>query len=94
MTTTKVKNGQIVTSTSVEMELYPDDPQEFGDTLLMRFEIVSGTLYFGVGPAGGSPVINGSTQYGSYTDGETYRTIQPGKFNARVLGSGTFRVCW
>lgn len=94
MTTTRVKNGQLITSTATEQDLYPDGPQEFGSTMLVRCEIVSGTLKFGVGPAGGSPVIDGTTTYGSYTEGEAYRTIDPGKQNLRVVGVGTFIVSW
>lgn len=96
MTTTKIYNGQLITSTSTEQDLQPDggfDALPF----LMKCEVVSGTLKFGVGEAGGDPIIDGSLgTWGSYTTSNTdaYRTVQPGRFNLRVVGSGTFIASW
>ena len=94
MTTTLVKSGQLFTSTSTEQDLRPDGP--FYDGLfIMQAEVVSGTLKFGVGPAGGSPVIDGETTYGSYAStAKAYRTVDPGAFNFRCVGSGTFIISW
>jgi hypothetical protein len=95
MTTTIVKNGQLITSTATEQDLEPEGPFEDGGVVLVQAETKSGTVYFGVGPAGGSPVINGSTPYGSYTtDGKALRTIDPGAFNFRCVGVGTFIISW
>jgi hypothetical protein len=95
MTTTKVKNGELVTSTTTEQDLQPDGVFEDGTVQLVKCDVVSGTLYFGVGPAAGSPVINGSTPYGSYAAGTAaYRTVDSGISNLRVVGSGTFIVSW
>ncbi len=96
MTTTKIYNGQLITSTTTEQDLQPEGPFEDGTVQLMQCEWVSGTLYFGVGPAGGDPVINGANQYGSYTSAgqKALRTIDAGKSNLRVVGSGTFIVSW
>lgn len=95
MTTTIVKNGQLITSTATEQDLQPVGVFEDGSTQLIKAQVVSGTLYFGVGPAGGDPVINGATQYGSYTtDGEAYRTIDAGSQNFRCVGVGTFIISW
>jgi hypothetical protein len=95
MTTTKVKNGQLITSTATEQDLQPDGVFEDGSVQLLQCEVVSGTVYFGVGPAGGSPVINGDTSYGSYTTaGKALRTIDAGAYNLRVVGSGTFIISW
>jgi hypothetical protein len=95
MTTTLVSNGQLITSTTTEQDLQPTGVFEDGSTQLIKAQVVSGTLYFGVGPAGGSPVINGSVPYGSYTtDGEAYRTIDAGAQNFRCVGDGTFIISW
>lgn len=97
MNTTRVRNGELITSTSTEQDLCPDyGPVEDGTTVLIQAEVVSGTLYFGVGPASGSPIINGdSGTYGSYTTGgKAIRTIDPGKHNLRVVGAGTFIISW
>jgi hypothetical protein len=94
MTTTKVYNGQLITSTSTEQDLQPDGGFDYVP-LTVRLEWVSGTLKFGTGPAEGSPVIDGNLgTWGSYTSGEAYRTIEPGKTNLRVVGVGTFIISW
>lgn len=94
MTTTKVKNGELITSTSTEQDLELSGVWD-GDQQLVQCEVVSGTLYFGVGDAGGSPVINGDTSYGSYTTGgKALRTINSGQQNLRCVGVGTFIVSW
>lgn len=94
MTTTTVKNGELITSTATEQDLQLDGVWD-GDVQLVQCEVVSGTLYFGVGSAGGSPVINGATQYGSYTTGgKALRTIDSGANNLRCVGVGTFIVSW
>lgn len=95
MTTTKVKNGQLITSTATEQDLQPDGIFEDGNVQLIQAEMVSGTCYFGVGPAGGSPVINGDTPYGSYTTGgKALRTVDSGNNNFRCVGVGTFIISW
>lgn len=94
MITTKVSNGELVTSDATEQDLQPDtDSQE----LIVTPEVVSGTLKFGTGPAGGSPVIDGNQgTWGSYTTANprALRTIQPGKINFRVVGAGSFIFSW
>jgi hypothetical protein len=95
MTTTKIKNGQLITSTSTEQDLQPDGVFEDGTVQLVQCDVVSGTVYFGVGPAGGSPVINGDTTYGSYTTaGKALRTVDAGNQNLRCVGVGTFIASW
>jgi translation initiation factor 6 (eIF-6) len=95
MTTTLVKNGQLITSTATEQDLQPDGVFEDGSVQLVQAEVVSGTIYFGVGPVGGSPVINGSTTYGSYTTaGKSLRTVDAGSQNFRCVGVGTFIISW
>lgn len=94
MTTTKVSNGELITSTSTEQDLQPDTL--YADVIVMA-EVVSGTLKFGTGPAGGSPVIDGDQgDYGAYTtsNSKTLRSIQPGVTNFRVVGAGTFIFSW
>lgn len=94
MTTTKVSNGELVTSTSTEQELIPDTTST---EVYILPEVVSGTLKFGTGPAGGSPVIDGTAgEWGSYTttNPKTIRTVQPGVVNFRVVGVGTFIFAW
>ena len=93
MTTTIVKNGQLITSTDTEQDLQPEGPFEDGGVVLIKAEWVSGTLYFGVGPAGGSPVID-TAVYGTYTSGDAFRTIDPGAYNFRCRGTGTFKISW
>jgi hypothetical protein len=94
MTTTKVKNGELITSTDTEQDFELSGVWD-GDLQLVQCEVVSGTLYFGVGDAGGSPVINGATPYGSYTTGgKVLRTINSGQQNLRCVGSGTFIISW
>lgn len=95
MTTTAVKNGQLITSDTTEQDLELSGVWEDGNVQLVQCEVVSGTVYFGVGPAGGSPVINGSTPYGSYTTGgKALRTIDTGISNLRCVGAGTFIISW
>lgn len=97
MTTTKVYNGQLITSTATEQDIEPIGPFQDGNTMLVVCEIVTGTLEFGVGKAGGSPIIDGNLgTWGSYTTAGTraYRTIDPGISNLRVVGVGTFIVSW
>lgn len=94
MTTTVVYNGQLITSTATEQDLKPFGPA-FSDRLI-QCEVVSGTLKFGVGPAGGSPVIDGDLgTWGSYTtsNSKALRTVD-GQNNLRVVGVGTFIVSW
>lgn len=96
MTTVEVNNGELVTSTATEQEIKPKGPFEPG-VQVIALEVVSGTLKFGVGPAGGSPVIDGDQgTYGSYTtdNPKTYRTIQVGTSHLRVSGVGTFIPIW
>jgi hypothetical protein len=97
MTTTKVYNGQLITSTATEQDLQPDGTFEDGDVQLLTCEVVSGTVKFGVGPAGGSPVMDGVLgTWGSYTTSNTkaIRTVDSGRFNLRCVGVGTFIVSW
>lgn len=94
MTTTIIENGQLVTSTTTEQDLRPKGPY-YDSVIIVNCQVESGTLYFGVGQAGGSPVINGDTTYGSYASGESAKiSVEPGKFNLRVVGSGTFIATW
>jgi len=93
MTTTIVKNGQLITSTSTEQDLQPSGPFEDGTVQLIQCEVVSGSLQFAVGQAGGSPVIDST--YGTYsTASKALRTIDAGKDNLRVVGVGTFIISW
>lgn len=97
MTTTVVQNGELITSTSTEQDLEPQAPFEDGTVQLIHCEVVSGDLKFGVGPAGGSPVIDGDQgTWGTYTTSnpKALRTIDAGKTNLRVVGSGTFIISW
>jgi hypothetical protein len=97
MTTTKVYNGQLITSTTTEQDLEPVGPFEDGTTVLMCLDVQSGTVKFGVGAAGGSPIIDGDLgTWGSYTTSnpKATRTIDPGKSNLRCVGVGTFTVSW
>lgn len=94
MTTTKVESGQLITSTDEEQDLELSGVWD-GDLQLVQCEVTSGTLYFGVGRAGGSPIINGATPYGPYTTGgKALRTINSGQYNLRCVGVGTFIVSW
>lgn len=95
MITTLISNGQLITSDATEQDLQPVGPFESGSVILIQAAVVSGTVYFGVGPAGGSPVINGATPYGAYeTDDKAHRTIDPGVTNLRCVGVGTFIPSW
>lgn len=97
MTTTKVYNGQLITSSATEQDLQPTGTFEDGDTQLVTCEVVSGTLKFGVGDAGGNPVIDGDLgTWGSYTTSnpKALRTIDSGNTNLRVVGTGTFIISW
>lgn len=94
MNTVKVSNGELITSTSTEQDLQPDTT--FKEVLILA-EVVSGTLKFGTGAAGGSPVIDGNQgDWGSYTTSNprALRTVEPGVVNFRVVGSGTFIFSW
>jgi hypothetical protein len=93
MTTTIVKNGQLITSTATEQELQPEGPFEDGTVQLLKMDWISGTLYYGVGTAGGSPIIDTSV-YAPSTSGTDFRTIDAGNYNLRVVGSGTFKISW
>jgi hypothetical protein len=94
MTPTIVKNGQLITSTATEQELQPEGPHEAGGVVLMQADVVSGTVYFGVGQANGSPIIDTAT-YGSYaSSSKALRTIDPGQYNFRCVGVGTFIISW
>lgn len=96
MTTTKVYNGQLITSTATEQDLQPSGAFEDGIARVIQCEVVSGTLKFGVGTAGGSPVIDGNLgTWGSYTTSnpKALRTVD-GQNNLRVVGVGTFIVSW
>jgi hypothetical protein len=94
MTTTKVKNGQLITSTSTEQDLQPDGVFEDGTVQLIQIELVSGSVQFGVGPAGGSPLLDNT--YGTYSTagGKALRTIDAGNQNLRCVGAGTFIISW
>jgi hypothetical protein len=97
MAATKVYNGQLITSTATEQDLQPDGISEAGNTLLVKCEVVSGTIKFGVGRGTDSPVIDGDLgTWGSYTTSNTdaYRTVIPGKNNLRCVGVGTFIISW
>lgn len=95
MTTTIIKNGQLITSDATEQDLQPEGPFETGSVVLVHLVVVSGTVKFGVGPAGGSPVIDGATPYGGYdADDRALRTIDPPTHNLRCVGVGTFIVSW
>jgi hypothetical protein len=96
MTPLKVYNGQLITSTATEQGLEPNGGFD-QVPVVVQCEVVSGTLKFGVGPAGGDPVIDGSLgTWGSYTtsNSKTLRTVQPGISNLRVVGVGTFIISW
>lgn len=93
MTTTKVKNGQLITSDATEQDLQLDGVF-YDQVVIVKCDVISGTIYFGTGPAGGSPVMNGSTPYGSYSTGAAYRSVNPGTSNLRCVGVGTFIVSW
>lgn len=94
MTTTKVKNGQLITSDATEQDLQPEGVF-YDAVVIVKCDVVSGTCYFGTGPAGGSPTINGDTTYGSYASGAAaYRSVNPGTSNLRCVGVGTFIVSW
>lgn len=97
MTTTIVQNGELVSSDATEQDLQPEGPFEDGTVQLIQAEVVSGTVKFGVGPAGGSPVIDGGQgTWGSYTtsNSKALRTIDSGINNFRCVGVGTFIISW
>ena len=97
METTKVYNGQLIESTTTEQDLVPDGVFEDGTTVLVKCEVVSGTIKFGVGRGTADPIIDGSLgTWGSYTTSNTdaYRTLDPGKNNLRCVGAGTFIISW
>lgn len=94
MTTTKIKNGWLITSTTTEQDLEPVGPFEDGTVQLVQCELVSGSVQIGVGPAGGNPVIDSSYATYSTAGQKALRTINAGSDNLRCLGTATFIVSW
>ena len=72
MTTTKVKNGELVSISTTEVDLQPDDTL-YASVIIVKCSPVSGTIYFGVGKAGGQRID-------AIHDG-----MQPGAFTAKFL---------
>lgn len=94
---TKVYNGQLITSTTTEQDIEPTGVSEAGNALLVKCEVVSGTIKFGVGLGTESPVMDGDLgTWGSYTTSnpDAYRTIIPSRNNLRCVGTGTFIISW
>lgn len=94
MTTTQIKNGQLITSSATEQDLQPVGPFEEGTVQLIQIELVSGSVQFGVGPTAGSPVIDATYATYSTAGQKTLRTIRAGAHNLRCVGVGTFMVSW
>lgn len=94
MTTTVIKKGQLITSTSTEQDLALAGPYEDGTVQTVYIELVSGTVQFTTGPAEGSPVINATYRTYSTAGDKIILTVQTGKHNLRCVGSGTFSVTW
>lgn len=96
MTTESVYNGQLITVSSEEKNYRPIGTFDASTTKLIRGDVVSGTIYAGVGAENGSPIINGSL--GSWAPHTTsnatfFRTID-GQNLLRMVGSGTVEISW
>lgn len=102
MTVNDVNNGELVTVTTTEQgyRLVRSAVTEAGTSVLVQVEVVSGTVYVGVGPLDNnpSPIINGTTTYGSYTtsNSKALRSVD-GRQGLRMIASGsnaTVIVSW
>lgn len=92
MTQTAIKQGQFITLSSTEQSFYLDGPVgELEEVLII---LQSGaSLQFAVSSSV-SPVID--TTYSTYTESglKLLVTIDPGKSNLRVKGTGVIDISW
>lgn len=94
MVTTKIKKGYLVTSTTTEQDLELEGPYEPTGVQTLTIEHISGSVQYGVGKAGGSPILNSSWATISTANQKIVLTVETGRFNLRCVGSGTFIVNW
>lgn len=93
MVINRVKNGTSFTSTSTEQEIELDGATE-PDVQVLTLVLISGSVQLGVAARGISPVIDATYTTWSTVGDKIIKTVQNGKNNLRVIGSGVISVNW